>query len=132
VLVAGYVALVVAALLGGPNVAAPFLPQAALPSSNAHDPSAPAGGAAGPAPEPTPLERGEAALLAAPLQAQQAPAAAAAAPQAPLPAAAPAPTAQAAAPVSAPTAAAAPQPTASGKSLTAPGQSNRPTTPQHP
>lgn len=127
-LVAGYVALVVAALLGAPNVAAPFLPQPAQPSSDAHAPGASAGRAAGPAPEPTTFGGGEAAVLAAPLPAPQASAAAAAA----QPAAVPAPAAQAPAAVSAPTAAPAPQPTNSGKSLTAPGQSNRPTTPQHP
>jgi hypothetical protein len=45
---------------------------------------------------------------------------------------APAPIAQAPAPAFAPTATAAPQSTAAGKSLTAPGQGNRPTAPQHP
>jgi hypothetical protein len=131
-LVAGYVALVVAALLGAPNVAAPFLPQPAPPSSEAQAPGTSDGRAAGPAPEPTTFGDSEAAVLAAPVPAPQASAAATAAPLAGQPGAAPAPTAQLPAAVPAPTAAPAPQPTASGKSLTAPGQSNRPTSPQHP
>jgi hypothetical protein len=135
-LVTGYVALVVAALLGAPNVAAPFLPQPAQAPSEAHRSDVSAGIAQIPTPAPASPEGGEAALLAAPLPAPGHSAATVIAP----PAAQPAPATAAQQPVvaqqptavPAPTAQPAAQATTSGKSLTAPGQSNRPTAPQHP
>ncbi|MHC6220800.1 hypothetical protein [Arthrobacter sp. MMS24-S77] len=126
-LAAGYVVLLLVALVGGPNIAAPYLP---LPAASAardlpSTPSAPAFNAAGP-----PVADARPAAPAAPA-AFQAPAA----PASPVPAAPPinsAATKLGAA--SAPTATPAPGAgrTSPGKSGTAPGQATRPSTPAHP
>lgn len=133
-LVAGYVLLLLVAFMGGPNVAAPYLPLPAaakppapapvardLPSSPSSPPSngsgLPTGGARLPAPlAPTTLE----ALVTSPSPVPVAPGPTGAATQqaarfAPL--ATPAPSAGQTSP---------------GKSGTAPGQATRPSTPTHP
>lgn len=130
VLAAGYVVLLLVALVGGPNIAAPYLPLPAAPAASAaHDlpsaPSAPASDAAGP-----PAADGRPAAPAAPA-AFQAPSA----PASPLPVAPPInSTATQHGAVSAPVAnpARSTAPSSPGKSGTAPGQATRPSTPAHP
>lgn len=140
-LVSGYVALLVVALLGGPNVAAPYLPQRALLTPQPSQTSSP-GSVAASRPEVAPssaprtnapvADYGPGPAAAAPVpNAVPVQPAVAAVPQVPV--AAPAPAAPA--PVAAPAPAAVPTPaeaTAPGKSGSAPGQTSRPTTPSHP
>lgn len=126
-LVAGYLILLTVAIIGGPNVAAPFLPLPAAPAARVlpSSPSAPASNAAG-----LPDRAGEPAEPAAP-----------AAFQAPVTAPSAVPVAppvngegrQRAAPIAS---GSPPAPstelTSPGKSATAPGQTTRPSTPTHP
>ncbi|WP_284982992.1 hypothetical protein [Arthrobacter sp. efr-133-TYG-118] len=138
-LVAGYVVLLLVALLGGPNVAAPFLPlpdapkPPAVPAAPAasdlpSSPSAPASNAAGlptsearfPAP-PAPAAFGAAVTSTSPTAVPPAINGSAlqhASPFAPF------------VPVVGPTPGS--SPTSPGKSGTAPGQATRPSTPTHP
>lgn len=126
-LAAGYVVLLLVALVGGPNIAAPYLPLPAAPVARAlpSTPSAPDSNAAGlPAAEPRPA----APATTAAFQALVVPAT-------PVPVAPPINGASAQhavpiAPVATPTPSTAP--TSSGKSGNAPGQATRPSTPAHP
>jgi hypothetical protein len=123
-LVAGYVVLLLVAFLGGPNVAAPYLPLPVAPMAVDLPPAPPAPASDAVAPRATEDPSGEAAAGVA----------------LPAPTAAPS-----GVPVASPTEAAASQPaahgatepagtdlTAPGMSGTAPGQTNRPTAPPHP
>lgn len=125
--VGGYVVLLLVALLGGPNVAAPYLPQPAAPTANA-------AATAPPTPSPSAAQTTHASGEA---QAEpQGPAQAAIPVAALAPNSGPTPVAGAApAPIAAPATAAAPvssAATAPGKSGSAPGQTTRPTSPSHP
>ncbi|MBB6402796.1 hypothetical protein [Arthrobacter sp. AZCC_0090] len=127
-LVAGYVVLLLVALFGGPNVAAPFLPLPAAPKA-----AAPVAPEVGEVPSPPSNAAGlpsSDSRLPVPL----APAAfeTAAAPLSPVPAtqAINGAAVQHGAAIAAPTPSA--SPTSPGKSGTAPGQTTRRSTPTHP
>jgi cytoskeletal protein RodZ len=130
-LVTGYVILLLVALIGGSNVAAPFLPLPAGPA--AHELPQPPSAAANPAPGlqasearwAEPAARTEVQGPANPVQAPVSQSAAAPAQQVNSAAMQPA---APAAPVATP----APSATAPGKSSTAPGQTTRPSAPPHP
>lgn len=122
-LVAGYVVLLLVAFIGGPNIAAPYLPLPPAPAALPSSPSAPASNAAGlPDREAEPAEPAPAAV------------------QAPVTAPSAVPVAptngkgmQRAAPFAAGSSPAPDtEPTSPGKSATAPGQTTRPSTPTHP
>ncbi|WAH97177.1 hypothetical protein [Arthrobacter sp. MMS18-M83] len=129
-LAAGYVILLLVALVGGPNIAAPYLPLPSVPAAPAapvardlpSSPAAPVSNAAGP-----PANEDQRLAPVAPV-AFQAPGT----PPSPIPVAQPINGAAAlhAAPF-APAATPAP-PTSPGKSGNAPGQATRPSTPAHP
>lgn len=134
-LVAGYVILLLVVLIGGPNVAAPYLPlpllaaPAAPVAPAAHDlpssPSAPASNAAG-----LPASEARSAEPAAPAAFQTPVTPPSAVPIAPR---INGEAMQHAAPLaSGTTPAASTEPASPGKSETAPGQTTRPSTPTHP
>lgn len=119
-LAAGYVVLLLVALAGGPNVAAPYLPMPTVPAAPvARDlpptPSAPVSSAAGP---PTSEDRRLAPIAPAAFQTPVTP---------PSPVSVAQPINGAAARPADPT-----PPSGPGKSGTAPGQATRPSTPTHP
>ncbi|MFF1383501.1 hypothetical protein ACFVWT_08050 [Arthrobacter sp. NPDC058288] len=132
-LVAAYVVLLVVAFVGGPNVAAPYLPLPARPAAPAAQDippsqSAPTSTAAAPAPQAVPAEPAGQAAFQAPVIAPPA-----------VPVTPPAGATGSATEVqktapSAPATVPAPatEPTAPGKSGTAPGQAARPSTPPQP
>lgn len=126
-LVAGYLVLLTVALIGGPNVAAPFLPLPAAPAARVlpSSPSAPAPGAAGlPDREAEPPEPAAPAAFQAPVTAPSAVSVARPINGEGI---------QRAAPVaSGPPPAPSTEPASPGKSATAPGQTTRPSTPTHP
>lgn len=129
-LVAGYVVLLLVAVIGGPNIAAPYLPLPPAPVAPAardlpSSPSAPASNAAGlPDREAEPAEPAAPAAFQAPVTAPSA-----------VPVAPPinGEAMQHAAPFASGTPLApSTEPASPGKSETAPGQTTRPSTPTHP
>jgi cytoskeletal protein RodZ len=136
-IVAAYALLLGVALLGGPNVAAPYLPRQAVGAPAPSAPPSPTASSAATAEGPDPSSGARAQAAAHPAGNEPAAVPQPGAVQAPATAApAPAATAAPAAPVPAATAAPAPVPSAAsgvnGKSDTAPGQTTRPTAPAHP
>jgi hypothetical protein len=134
-LAGGYVILLLVAFMGGPNVAAPFLPFPAAPEPTA-TPAAPAArdlpsSPSTPASNADGLPTGEGRLPA-----PSTPAAFGVPVTSPSPAAAAQPingaAAQHAAPIAPVASAPSTSPTGPGKSGTAPGQATRPSTPTHP
>lgn len=119
-LVAGYVVLLLVAFIGGPNIAAPYLPLPPAPAALPSSPSAPASNAL-PDREAEPAEPAAPAAVQAPVTAPSA-----------VPVAPPINGKRAVPSASGSSTAPSTEATSPGKSATAPGQTARPSAPTHP